>query len=268
MKFRPCIDLHDGQVKQIVGSTLSENSEELSTNFSSDKGSSFYAEMYRQDELTGGHVIKLGPGCDQAAIDALRSYPGGMQIGGGITADNAEFWLMQGASHVIVTSYVFQAGQLLVDRLKVLVARVGPERLVLDLSCRKRGDVYYIVTDRWQKFTDLTISPETLSYFAEFCTEFLIHAVDVEGKCAGIAEDLVVDLGMWTPISTTYAGGVKNMDDLIKVKDLGQGRLDVTIGSALDIFGGNGLTYREAVRFNGRQKAFNKTGMDGTSMIS
>lgn len=255
MKFRPCIDLHDGQVKQIVGSTLTDNGQGLSTNFSSDKGASFYAEMYRQDELTGGHVIKLGLGCDQAAIEALRSYPGGLQIGGGITASNAEFWLMQGASHVIVTSYVFQAGRLLEDRLKGLASQIGPERLVLDLSCRKRGDAYYIVTDRWQKFTELIISPETLSYFAEFCTEFLIHAVDVEGKCAGIAEDLVVDLGDWTPIPTTYAGGVKNLEDLNKVRELGQGRLDVTIGSALDIFGGRGITYQEAVRFNRRQEA-------------
>lgn len=255
MKFRPCIDLHEGQVKQIVGSTLTDNAKGLSTNFSSDKGASFYAEMYRQDQLTGGHVIKLGPGCEQAALEALHSYPGGLQIGGGITAENAEFWLTQGASHVIVTSYVFQDGRLLEDRLKGLASLVRPERLVLDLSCRKKGNVYYIVTDRWQKFTELIISPETLSYFAEFCTEFLIHAVDVEGKCAGIAEDLVVDLGDWTPIPTTYAGGVKNLEDLNKVRELGQGRLDVTIGSALDIFGGSGIAYREAVRFNHRQEA-------------
>lgn len=255
MKFRPCIDLHDGKVKQIVGSTLTDSAKGLSTNFSSDKSASFYAAMYRDDDLTGGHVIKLGPGCDQAAVEALRSYPGGLQIGGGITADNAEFWLGQGASHVIVTSYVFQAGRLLEDRLQDLASRVGRARLVLDLSCRKRGDAYYIVTDRWQKFTELMISPATLSYFAEFCTEFLIHAVDVEGKCAGIAEDLVADLGDWAPIPTTYAGGVKNMEDLIKVRELGQGRLDVTIGSALDIFGGKGITYREAVHFNSRQQS-------------
>lgn len=255
MKFRPCIDLHDGQVKQIVGSTLNDNATGLSTNFSSDKPSSYYAEMYRRDNLTGGHVIKLGPGCDQAAIEALQSYPGGLQIGGGITADNAEFWLAQGASHVIVTSYVFQGGRVLEDRLKALAALVRPERLVLDLSCRKKGDAYYIVTDRWQKFTELIISPESLSYFAGFCSEFLIHAVDVEGKCAGIAEDLVLDLGKWTPIPTTYAGGVKNQEDLVKVKELGQGRLDVTIGSALDIFGGRGIAYQEAVRFNHSQAA-------------
>lgn len=250
MKFRPCIDLHDGKVKQIVGSTLTDSATGLQTNFSSDKPSAFYAELYRQDKLTGGHVIKLGAGCDQAAIAALQSYPGGLQIGGGISADNAEFWLEQGASHVIVTSYVFQSGRVLEDRLHELVARVGRERLVLDLSCRKRGDAYYIVTDRWQKFTETALSAPCLAYFAGFCAEFLIHAVDVEGKCAGIAEDLVIDLGGWTPIPTTYAGGVKNLEDLHKVKALGQGRLDVTIGSALDIFGGSGITYRDAVRFN------------------
>lgn len=250
MKFRPCIDLHDGQVKQIVGSTLTDRANDLSTNFSSDKPSSFYAAMYRRDNLTGGHVIKLGPGCEQAAIEALQTYPGGLQIGGGITTDNAEFWLEQGASHVIVTSYVFQGGRLFEDRLKDLVARVGHERLVLDLSCRRKGDAYYIVTDRWQNFTEMVISLDTLTYFAGFCAEFLIHAVDVEGKCAGIAEDLVIDLGKWAPIPTTYAGGVKNQGDLHKVKELGQGRLDVTIGSALDIFGGRGITYQEAVQFN------------------
>lgn len=255
MKFRPCIDLHDGQVKQIVGSTLTDSAKGLSTNFSSDKPSSYYAEMYRRDNLSGGHVIKLGPGCDQAAIEALQSYPGGLQVGGGIRADNAEFWLSHGASHVIVTSYVFQAGRLLEDRLKLLASRVGPERLVLDLSCRKKGDVYYIVTDRWQNFTDIVISFDTLAYFAGFCSEFLIHAVDVEGKCAGIAEDLVIDLGDWATIPTTYAGGVKNLEDLLKVKELGQDRLDVTIGSALDIFGGAGIAYRDAVRFNHTQRA-------------
>ncbi|MBA3013652.1 MAG: phosphoribosylformimino-5-aminoimidazole carboxamide ribotide isomerase [Proteobacteria bacterium] len=253
MKFRPCIDLHQGQVKQIVGSTLTDTAHNLSTNFTSEQPSSFYAEMYRQDALTGGHIIKLGPGCDQAAIEALQAYPGGMQIGGGITGDNARFWLDQGASHVIVTSYVFRDGKVLEAHLDELLDKVGRDRLVLDLSCRKRGDSYYIVTDRWQKFTEMIISPETLAYCAKFCAEFLVHAVDVEGKCAGIAEDLVVDLGSWSPIPATYAGGVKNLDDLYRVKVLGKGRLDVTVGSALDIFGGQGIAYHDAVLFNREQ---------------
>jgi phosphoribosylformimino-5-aminoimidazole carboxamide ribotide isomerase len=250
MKFRPCIDLHNGQVKQIVGSTLSEdNPEGLSTNFASDRPSSFYAEMYKSDGLTGGHVIKLGPGCDDAASEALNAYPNGLQIGGGINMDNALFWLDQGASAVIVTSYVFKDGQVYEDRLQSLAELVGKERLVLDLSCRKRGDSYYVVTDRWQKFTNVVLSSETIQYFSSFCDEFLIHAADVEGKCAGIAEDLVVDLANWSTIPTTYAGGVKDITDLQKIKKLGNERLDATVGSALDIFGGTGMTYEEAVNF-------------------
>lgn len=251
MKFRPCIDLHGGRVKQIVGSTLSdERQESLTTNFASEYPSSHYAEMYRRDRLFGGHVIMLGPGNEEAAAAALRAFPGGLQIGGGITAENAGFWLDQGASAVIVTSYVFRDGQVHEDKLRDLVRAVGRERLVIDLSCRKRGDDYFVVTDRWQKFTDVTVSPQSLSYFAGFCLEFLVHAVDVEGKCAGIAEDLTCLLGAHSPIPTTYAGGVKNMADLNRVKELGLDRLDATIGSALDIFGGTGITYAEAVAFN------------------
>ncbi len=250
MKFRPCIDLHNGQVKQIVGSTLSDGAKDLTTNFTSEKPSSYYAELYRRDQLTGGHVIKLGPGCDQAASDALNVYPGGLQIGGGITTDNASFWLDQGASHVIVTSYVFKQGKVYEDRIKELVALVGKERLVLDLSCRKRGSQYFIVTDRWQNFTDVVISKQSLDFFSKFCAEFLIHAVDVEGKCSGIDDTLTVNLREWSPIPTTYAGGVKDVADLFKIKNLGNNRLDATIGSALDIFGGNGITYERAVAFN------------------
>ncbi len=250
MNFRPCIDIHNGQVKQIVGSTLSDESPEgLSTNFASDRPSSYYAKLYKDDGLTGGHVIKLGPGCDAAAVEALQAYPGGLQIGGGITVDNASYWLDQGASAVIVTSYVFKDGKIFKDRLADLVELVGRDRLVLDLSCRKKEGRYYVVTDRWQKFTDVVLSRESIDYFSQYCAEFLIHAADVEGKCAGIAEDLVVDLAKWVSIPTTYAGGVHNLDDLRKINDYGSGRLDVTVGSALDIFGGSGMTYREAVEF-------------------
>ncbi len=252
MKFRPCIDLHNGQVKQIVGSTLVDGADNPATNFSSDKPSSYYASMYQADNLTGGHIIKLGAGCDDAAQLALHTYPGGMQIGGGITASNALFWLEQGASAVIVTSYVFKDGKVFEDRLRDLVALVGKERLVIDLSCRKRGDDYFVVTDRWQKFTQITISKDTLTYFSQFCAEFLVHAVDVEGKCAGIAVDLAADLADYSPIPTTYAGGVKSIEDLYYLEKIGNNRLDVTIGSALDIFGGRGITYAEAVGFNQR----------------
>lgn len=251
MKFRPCIDLHHGRVKQIVGSTLSdEQQESLTTNFASDQPASHYAAMYRQDGLFGGHVIMLGPGNEAAATGALQAFPGGLQLGGGITADNASFWLDRGASAVIVTSAVFTDGMVHEDRLEELVRAVGKEHLVLDLSCRKKEGTYYIVTDRWQKFTQVAVSEQSLAYFANHCCEFLIHAVDVEGKCAGIEEELTEMLGRFSPIPTTYAGGVKNLADLYRVKELGLNRLDATIGSALDIFGGTGITYAEAVAFN------------------
>lgn len=256
MKFRPCIDLHGGRVKQIVGSTLSDLSAgQLQTNFASEYPASYYAAMYKRDRLPGGHVIMLGPGNEAAALAALQAYPGGLQIGGGIDADNAAYWLEQGASAVIVTSYVFKDGRIHHDRLQELVARVGKERLVLDLSCRKRGNDYLVVTDRWQKFTDFVLSPASLQHLAGFCCEFLIHAVDVEGKCNGIAADLAADLGAWVTIPTTYAGGVKSMSDLYLAKEVGQNRLDVTIGSALDIFGGTGVRYEEAVAFNRAEEA-------------
>ncbi len=251
MKFRPCIDLHGGRVKQIVGSTLSDGGErELRTNFASEYPSSYYAAMYRRDRLPGGHVIMLGPGNETAAVEALRAYPGGLQIGGGIEAANADYWLEQGASAVIVTSYVFKDGQIHFDRLQELRQRVGKERLVLDLSCRKRGGSYVVVTDRWQKFTDFVLSSESLGELAAYCCEFLVHAVDVEGKCAGIDTGLAADLGAWATIPTTYAGGVRSLSDLYLAKEAGRNRLDVTIGSALDIFGGSGVSYREAVAFN------------------
>ena len=251
MKFRPCIDLHQGRVKQIVGSTLSDARQgSLTTNFASDQPASHYAAMYQQDGLYGGHVIMLGPGNEAAATGALQAFPGGLQVGGGITADNAAHWLEQGASAVIVTSAVFKDGVVHEDRLKELVRAVGKDQLVLDLSCRKKGDAYHIVTDRWQKFTQVTVSEQSLAYFANHCCEFLIHAVDVEGKCAGIEEELTALLGRFSPIPTTYAGGVQNLADLYRVKELGLNRLDATIGSALDIFGGTGITYAEAVAFN------------------
>ena len=254
MKFRPCIDLHSGCVKQIVGSTLSDlDAGSLKTNFAASHPPSYYAEMYRRDNLVGGHVIMLGAGNDDAALDALRAYPGGLQLGGGITAANAKQWLDAGASGVIVTSYVFRDGQVHEDRLREMVRVVGKDRLILDLSCRKRGDDYFVVTDRWQKFTSLRVDQESLDFFAQFCHEFLIHAVDVEGKCAGIDADLVRMLGDFAPIPTTYAGGVRSLEDMQRILALGKGRLDATIGSALDIFGGSGISYAEAVAFHRSQ---------------
>ena len=251
MKFRPCIDLHNGKVKQIVGSTLDDKSPgSLKTNFTSDFSSSYYAQMYKRESLYGGHVIMLGPGNEAAAREAFQAFPQGLQAGGGITPENASYWLDQGAAAVIVTSYVFKKGVIHEERLREMLSLVGRDRLVLDLSCRKKGDAYYIVTDRWQKFTSTAISPETLDYFSQFCFEFLIHAADVEGKCQGIAADLIADLAEWIPVPTTYAGGVRDINDLLLIKELGKGRLDYTVGSSLDIFGGRGLKYSDVVAFD------------------
>jgi phosphoribosylformimino-5-aminoimidazole carboxamide ribotide isomerase len=248
--FRPCIDLHEGRVKQIVGGTLGESG--LRTNFVSEKPAEWYADLYRRDGLIGGHVIQLGAGNESAARAALAAYPGGMHLGGGVNATNAREWLDAGASHVIVTSWVFREGRVDWTRLDELVAAIGRERLVLDLSCRRRGGDYVVVTDRWQKFTELLVNAATLERFAHYCAEFLIHAVDVEGLCRGIDTELVEQLGKWTPIPLTYAGGANSLADLETVTILGQGRVDLTIGSALDIFGGHGVTYADCVAFNRR----------------
>lgn len=250
MRFRPCIDLHDGRVKQIVGSTLSDSQATLHTNFSSDLPPAHYATLYRRDNLRGGHIIMLGGGNEEAAREALAAWPGGMQVGGGITAANAVFWLDQGASHLIVTSHVFHDGQLDRQRLDRLTRLVGRDRLVLDLSCRWRHDGYYVVTDRWQRFTELRISPAVLDELAACCDEFLVHAVDVEGKCMGIDTRLLDLLATSVPIPTTYAGGVASMADLEQIRTSGRGRIDVTVGSALDIFGGTGLCYQDVVAYH------------------
>ncbi len=251
--FRPCIDLHEGKVKQIVGGTLSDSAQDVRTNFVSEKSSGEFAKLYRADGLRGGHVIMLGSGNEAAAREALAAYPGGMQLGGGVNLDNAVGWLDAGASQVIVTSWVFQGGRVDFDRLASLERKIGKQRLVLDLSCRRRGADYWVVTDRWQKFTDVSISSETLARLAQACDEFLVHAVDVEGLCRGIDAELVARLAAESPIPVTYAGGASSLQDLELVTRLGQGRIDLTIGSALDIFGGSGVRYADAVLFNQRQ---------------
>jgi phosphoribosylformimino-5-aminoimidazole carboxamide ribotide isomerase len=250
--FRPCIDLHEGKVKQIVGGSLGAAG--LRTNFVSEKSAAWFAGLYKRDGLTGGHVIMLGSGNEAEARAALATFPGGLHIGGGVNPSNARGWLDAGASHVIVTSWVFRAGRLDWERLDELIKAIGKDRLVLDLSCRKRGEDYFVVTDRWQKFTELAVNAETLAKFAACCAEFLIHAVDVEGLCRGIDHDLVAKLGQWTPIPMTYAGGANSLADLEAVTRLGQGKVNLTIGSALDIFGGSGVKYEDCVKFNRRQK--------------
>lgn len=248
--FRPCIDLRNGKVVQIVGGTLSDDPHSVQTNFVSARSAAWFAELYRRDGLTGGHVIMLGPGNETEARGALAAYPDGLQIGGGVHATNAADWLSAGASHVIVTSWVFRDGRVDWARLAELQQRVGNTRLVLDLSCRLRAGEYFVVTDRWQKFTDVALSAATLEKFAPYCAEFLIHAVDVEGLCRGIDRQLVTRLAEWSPLPVTYAGGANSLADLATVSVLGGGRVHLTIGSALDIFGGGGVRYTDAVAFN------------------
>lgn len=248
MEFRPCIDLHNGQVKQIVGSTLGHSNQEVVENFISEKDSSYYANMFREDQLTGGHVIMLGPGNEEAAILALKKYPNGLQVGGGINAENAKKYIDAGATHVIVTSFIFHDGKLDMERLTQLIEAVGKEHIVIDLSCRKRDGKWFVVTDKWTKFSDFEVNEKTIPYIEQFCDELLIHAVDVEGKRSGMQEELVQDLANWTSIPTTYAGGVRSLEDLEKFEKISNGKLHVTIGSALDIFGGD-LPYEDVVSY-------------------
>lgn len=259
--FRPCIDLHEGRVKQIVGGSLGDSG--LRTNFVSEKPARWFAELYKRDGLAGGHVIMLGPGNEAEARSALAAFPGGLQIGGGINAQNARDWLNAGASHVIVTSWVFRDGKVDWGRLDELVKAVGKEKLVLDLSCRKRGGNYFVVADRWQKFTELAVNEENVRKLAGNCAEFLVHAVDVEGLCGGINGELVENLGRWTPIPATYAGGANSLADLETVTELGRGKVDLAIGSALDIFGGSGVRYEDCVKFNRRPAGWGSSAEPG-----
>lgn len=255
MRFRPCIDIHNGRVKQIVGGSLSDARNPVTENFVSGQDAAFYARLYQNAGLSGGHVILLNAADSEyyeatreQALSALREYPGGLQLGGGVTAENAAAFLDAGASHVIVTSYVFRDGNTDYRKLRRISTEVGRERLVLDLSCRKRDGCYYIVTDRWQKFTTEQVTPALLDELKGYCAEFLIHAVDVEGKVSGIERELAAMLGGWGGLPVTYAGGVSDFSDLEDLYALGRGRLDVTIGSALDLFGGP-MAYEEVIRF-------------------
>ncbi|HBO87638.1 MAG TPA: phosphoribosylformimino-5-aminoimidazole carboxamide ribotide isomerase [Verrucomicrobia bacterium] len=247
MKFRPCIDLHNGVVKQIVGSSLSDGYEPQ-TNFTAENSPAWFAKTYAADKLTGGHVIKLGPGNDDAAHKALAAWPGGLQIGGGITAENAAAWLQSGASKVIVTSWLFTNDEIDDLKLNQLVREIGKENIVIDLSCRIKDGRYHVVTNRWQTFSQTLVNGDTLNEMSHYASEFLIHGVDVEGKQAGIDQPLIEILATHSPIPCVYAGGISSINDLTKMQSIGNGRIDFTIGSALDLFGGS-LPYREVVAF-------------------
>lgn len=252
-RFRPCIDLHQGKVKQIIGGSLIDHGPGPKENFVSDHPSAWFAHRFREDRLTGGHVIKLGPGNDEAAREALAAWPGGLQIGGGINVTNAAAWLDAGASHVIVTSALFDAhGRFLPEILEDLSSAIDPQHLVVDLSCRRTETGWTVAMNRWQTLTDLHVDVETLGRLAPFCAEFLIHAADVEGLCGGIDEELVTLLGSWAGRPVTYAGGAATMEDVLKVETAGRGHVDVTVGSALDLFGGKGVRYDDLVAWNRR----------------
>jgi phosphoribosylformimino-5-aminoimidazole carboxamide ribotide isomerase len=255
MEFRPCIDIHNGQVKQIVGSSLRDAGSVAMENFVSVKSAADYARLYADHGITGGHVILLNPAgspyyeaTKAQALAALSTYPGGLQVGGGITAENAGEFLDAGASHVIVTSYVFREGLIRYDRLDTLVQSVGRKSLVLDLSCRKVDDEYRIVTDRWQCVTREVLDAPLLDRLSAYADEFLVHGVDVEGKQEGIEKELVSLLADWGGIPITYAGGIRNWEDLQFIKEVGKGRLHVTIGSALDLFGGS-LPFMQVLQY-------------------
>ncbi|BBF45201.1 phosphoribosylformimino-5-aminoimidazole carboxamide ribotide isomerase [Lachnospiraceae bacterium KM106-2] len=255
MKFRPCIDIHNGKVKQIVGGSLSDYKDQAKENFVSEQNAAFYGKLYCDHQLSGGHIILLNKegsqyyeqDLEQAAL-ALKSFPDGLQIGGGVNDNNAKRFLSLGATHVIVTSYVFRDGRIYYENLKKLIDIVGKEHLVLDLSCRKKDGDYYIVTDRWQRFTEVKITKELIIQLTEYCDEFLIHAVDVEGKSNGIELELISILGTIEGFPITYAGGISSFADLKELKRLGNNRLDVTIGSSLDLFGGN-MKFQDVIKF-------------------
>ncbi|MCR4739025.1 MAG: phosphoribosylformimino-5-aminoimidazole carboxamide ribotide isomerase [Lachnospiraceae bacterium] len=246
MEFRPCIDIHNGKVKQIVGATLRDDDKEsLQSNFISDRGADSYAALYRDHGLKGGHIALLNKRGTMEYEDdireagkALKAYRGGMQIGGGITDESALRFIEDGASHVIVTSYIFTKKELDMKKLSRLRASVGKEHVVIDLSCRRKDESYYVVTDRWQTFTDAKVTEDLFSVLSDYCDEFLIHAADIEGKRAGIDENIVALLGR-LPYVSTYAGGIASLSDILKIKELGSSRVNFTVGSALDIFGGS-----------------------------
>ena len=249
--FRPCIDLHQGKVKQIVGNTLTKDQEDLRINFVSDKTASNFAKICSQDKLRGGHLIMLGSGNKEAALDALKSYPGGLQVGGGISLDCASDWIREGASHVIVTSCLFdEIAHFKLAKLQDLASKIGKDKIVIDLSCKSNGKSWTVMKDNWQTATDLSLSESLLCLLSDYCDEFLIHATELEGKCQGIDSKLIKFLGRSSPLPCTYAGGVSSISDLDYIKSISDGRVDVTIGSGLDLFGGKLIKYKDCVSWD------------------
>lgn len=251
MEFRPCIDLHEGKVKQIVGGSLSDAG--AVENYVSQKDAAYYAMLYKDNGLKGGHVIALGEGNDVEIGKALTAYPLGLQVGGGIHADNAMKYIKMGASHVIVTSYIFKDGAFNQEHLENMVRRVGRKRLVIDLSCRKKDGHYYVVTNRWQQFTRFEVNQKNIEYLSQYCDELLVHAVDVEGLRQGIDEELIYILSQNDTMTCTYAGGIASIEDINRIELIGNNRINYTIGSALDIFGGT-IPFKKVLMKNNNEK--------------
>lgn len=251
-RFRPCIDLHAGQVKQIVGGTLSTRESDLKTNYISSHPAGYFAQLYRDADLLGAHVIMLGPGNEAAAKEALAAWPGHLQVGGGITDTNANEWIDAGAERVIITSFLFPNGRFSLDRLKSVLSSLGDDtsKLVIDLSCRRKGDTWFVAMNKWQTITEMEITKESISMLEPYCSEFLIHAADNEGLQQGIDTDLIRKLAEWCTIPVTYAGGARTVEDLDLVKQCSDGKVDLTIGSALDVFGGSGAKFEDCVKWN------------------
>lgn len=265
MRLRPCIDIHNGKVKQIVGGSLRDDGNCAIENFVAEKSAADFARFYHKDHLKGGHIILLNPAGSpyyetsrNAALEALHAEPGDFSLGGGVTPENAWDYLNAGASHVIVTTYVFSEGRFNRQHLEQMVSAVGKKHLILDLSCRRKDNGFYIVTDRWQKWSDVKLSVHVLRKLSEFCDEFLIHGVDAEGRQSGPQLELVDLIAaaftgekQWL-FPVTYAGGIGSFQDLEAVRNHGKGMVDVTIGSALDLFGGR-MAYRSILEMCGRE---------------
>ena len=245
-KFRPCIDLHKGKVKSIVGDSYTDSGKGIVENFVSDKPSSFFAQMYKNDDLTGGHISIIGQGNEEQALLALKTYPNGLQVGGGINLENANFFLENGASHIIVTSFIFNRGQLNLKKLEQISSLVGKNRLVLDLSCKKMKDSYFVATDKWQKISDFEVNEKSLSELSNYCDEYLIHSVSADGKHCGVDAELLQNLSKWAKIPCTYGGGIRGIEDLELIRKIGKGKIDATIGTALSIFGGK-MDYKQVL---------------------
>ncbi|KAF6005708.1 hypothetical protein HII12_005282 [Brettanomyces bruxellensis] len=241
-----CIDIHGGKVKQIVGGTLNQDDTEqskntcksnLETNFVSEKSSSYYAKLYEEHGIIRTHVIKLGSleENNRVAIEALKAWPKHLQIGGGINDTNAKYWIQQGADKVIVTSWLFPKGQFDKSRLERISQLVGKEHLVVDLSYFDAGGVE---------------QGRLLSYSRGTARNSSFMQLMLKAFCKGIDQELVAKLAEWCTSPIVYAGGAKSIDDLKLVDKLSHGRVDLTFGSALDLFGGKLVRFKDCCKWN------------------